>query len=213
MFTGAVPDPAGGRGSPAPLRQPAVHRHSTGASHPQPVHEFQVATVSALAAGSLVAAVAAWNRAGAERRFAAFLAICAAFLAFDKATGAVNRLHEGLHHLGFPDPPLVRGIDDLIWLAAMAAAFAFCAWHWRLLLKWRPVTLVLAAGAVFAAIGLALDSRAAEDGIAPRIEDWAELAMSVSILAAGLLLLRGAEIARRTPRAGALSANRSITRP
>lgn len=154
------------------------------------MHEFQVATVLALAAGSLVAAVVTWNRTGQERRFAAFLAICAGLLAFDKATGAVNRLHAGLHRIGIGDPPYLRGIDDLVLLAGMAVALVFLLLHWRILRAFTPMAIALALGGVFAAGALAIDSFGPEEGMAARLEDVAELAMAVAFLAAVLLLAR-----------------------
>lgn len=154
------------------------------------MHEFQVATVLALAAGSFVAAVVTWNRTGAERRFAAFLAICAGVLAVDKATGAVNRVHAGLHRVGIGDPPYLRGIDDLILLIGMLCAGALLAWHWKILRAFPRVTAALAAGGAFAAVAFAIDSFGPERGFAVRIEDTSELAMSIALLAATLLFAR-----------------------
>lgn len=171
----------------SPVVPPPVHRGSTRGGHALPVHEFQVATVLALAAGSFVAAVVTWNRTGPERRFAAFLAICAGGLAIDKATGAVNRFHAALHRIGIGDPPFLRGIDDLVLLCAMLIALAVCACHWRLLRTSPRMTVALAGGSVFAAIGFVIDSFGPEHGFAARVEDWAELAMACSLLAAIVL--------------------------
>ncbi len=171
----------------SPVDLPAVYACSTGNRHTGVVHEFQVATVLALAAGSFVAAVVTWNRTGAGRRFAAFLVLCTGGLAFDKATGAVNRIHASLHRAGMGDPPYLHGIDDAILLAAMALALAVCAWHWRLLRNSPRTTMALAVGAVFAATGFAIDSFGPERGIAVHIEDWAELAMACSLFAAVIL--------------------------
>lgn len=173
--------------APSPVELPAVYACSTGNHHTGVVHEFQVATVLALAAGSFVAAVVTWNRTGAGRRFAAFLALCAGALAFDKATGAVNRIHAGLHRAGIGDPPYLHGIDDAILLGAMIIALCVFAWHWRLLRTSPRTTTALAVGAVFASTGFGIDSFGPEHGIAVHIEDWAEFAMACSLLAAVIL--------------------------
>ena len=154
------------------------------------MHEFQVATVLALAAGSLVAAVVTWNRTGTEQRLAAFLAICVGLLAVDKATGAVNRLHAALHRVGVGDPPYLHGIDDLILLCGMICALAFLAWHWRTLRAHPRVAAALILGGLFASIAFAIDSFGPEHGIAVRIEDMSELAMAVALFGAAIVLAK-----------------------
>lgn len=115
------------------------------------------------------------------------LAAILAFLALDKPLNILDRVHEGLHHLGFGDPPLVHGIDDLLLLGLMALAAAIAAVCWREVLRDRLAFAVLAAGGFTFGVAFLIDSEGPLGGPVTTAEQWLEAAAAL-VMAAGFLL-------------------------
>lgn len=151
--------------------------------------------------------------AGRSRSFYRLVAVGLALLAADELFNLQEHAHEGLHSLGFGDPPLLHGIDDLFMLGGGALAVAVCAWYWRELWAERRVALLLFAAAGILAFAVGIDSFGPQGGALPKVEELLELVAAGLISVGTWLRWRGAmaspQNAARRARRRAPQANRA----
>lgn len=165
--------------------------------------------VFALAA---LGAFAAWwsHRPAGGARFWLFAGLGLAVLAADKPWRLLDRAHEGLHRLGFADPPLLRGIDDLLLLLGAVLAGALCGMFWHEVKQARArLALLILAGVLFSG-ALGIDAFGAQDGALPGTEQWLEFGSALAIAAFAVHAAR--ERARARPRARAGSGHLRVVR-
>jgi hypothetical protein len=151
---------------------------------------LHAATAVAFAIGAGFAVTAAPRLEGTARRFALVFGVALALAGVEKVVRLIDRIHEGLHRLGFGDPPYLNGIDDLILLCGFAAAGLFLAWHWRVLAADRRLAGWFTAAAGLAAMSFAIDAFGPDGGRLTVFEECLELAMAACLGGAALRLHR-----------------------
>ena len=165
-----------------------LHIESTLRAHRIHVLGLHVATATVFA----VAAVVCWSARphlfGRVRAFGMVCAAAMALLAAEKLLRLMDRAHEGLHHLGVPDPPLLNGIDDVFLLTGMAVAVAVAIAYRDVIVSSRTILASVAAAALFTATSFAIDALGPDGGPVTVAEEVLELAVSACCLAIAVSL-------------------------
>lgn len=147
--------------------------------------------VLAAAAFALAAATAAWTArglGGAERRFLVFVAVGAAALGTEKVLRLADRVHEWLHRLGIPDPPLLNGLDDVIIAAGLGVATGVVVGHRAVFRDRAGLRRWAAAAGVLAAGGFAIDAFGPTGGWLPIVEELMEAGAALALAGAAASL-------------------------
>ncbi len=143
----------------------------------------------ALTAAATVALVR-YRRPRQPSLFLLLFGLGLALLAVDKLTRVVDSLHEALHRAGFGDPPLLNGIDDLVYLLGFAVAGAIIVWYRRELVARPRFAMALAGAAVLFAAGFAIDAFGPPGGVVTVLEQWLEFAGSLVLAGSAILPAR-----------------------
>jgi len=143
--------------------------------------------VLAAAAFAIAAAVAAWTArglGGAERRFLVFVAVGAAVLGAEKVLRLADRVHEWLHHLGIPDPPLLNGLDDVIIAGGLGLAAGVVVAHRAVFRSRAGLRRWATAAGLLAAVGFAIDALGPAGGWLPVVEELMETGAALALAGA-----------------------------
>lgn len=172
------------------------------------IDELMEVLSSATGAFLLAAAALLGERWLAGRRRApaeAWAALALAALAVDKLLGLQAGAHRGLHRLGFGEPPLLNGLEDLLLVGLMLVALLVGYRFRRELSRGRARPLLLAVAVVAFAAASGLDAFGPNAGKAAVAEGFLEATTAALIFAMVALARpaaspRGAHgLARRVP--------------
>ncbi len=145
---------------------------------------LDLVTGAVLALAALGAFAAWWShRPAGGARFWLFAGLGLAVLAADKPWRLLDRAHEGLHRLGFADPPLLRGIDDLLLLLGGALAGVLWVMYRHEVAGSRERQWFLATAAALFAAAFAIDAFGPANGVLPRTEQWLEFGSALATAA------------------------------
>ena len=164
--------------------------------------DLVTATAFGCAAVGAIVALGRCPRAG--RRFWQLASAGFALLALDKPLRLLDRAHEGLHHLGFSDPPFLNGIDDLLLLVGAVIALAICLGYRTEIADSRPRCALLGVAAVLFVTALMIDALGPQGGRLPTLEQWLELGSALLLAAFAVRAAHeSAAVGRISPGAGA----------